>query len=152
MHPAAVSLGGGQRRLAVADQQERPRTAVAIWLGDPRHDAGCLIREADAVEFAEEYAQAMRKAGLAWVRGTVAELLDGSLDWQSHDCRGRTTTLRILTTLLPADAGEAFVAGADVTPSPQRVHRRIGYVGQLAVPADPRPASRTCCSRAGSAA
>ncbi|HUB37857.1 MAG TPA: ATP-binding cassette domain-containing protein [Streptosporangiaceae bacterium] len=44
---------------------------------------------------------------------------------------GKTTTLRILTTLLPADAGEAFVAGADVVRSPQRVRRRIGYVGQL---------------------
>jgi ABC-2 type transport system ATP-binding protein len=44
---------------------------------------------------------------------------------------GKTTTLRILTTLLPADAGEAFVAGADVMRSPQQVRRRIGYVGQL---------------------
>ncbi len=44
---------------------------------------------------------------------------------------GKTTTLRILTTLLPADAGEAFVAGADVTRYPQQVRRRIGYVGQL---------------------
>ena len=44
---------------------------------------------------------------------------------------GKTTTLRILTTLLPADAGEAFVAGADVIRNPQQVRRRIGYVGQL---------------------
>jgi len=44
---------------------------------------------------------------------------------------GKTTTLRILTTLLPADAGEAFVAGADVRRRPQQVRRRIGYVGQL---------------------
>ena len=33
----------------------------------------------------EEYAQAMRKAELAWVRGTVAELLDGSLAWPRRD-------------------------------------------------------------------
>jgi ABC-2 type transport system ATP-binding protein len=44
---------------------------------------------------------------------------------------GKTTTLRILTTLLAADAGEAFVAGADVRRSPQQVRHRIGYVGQL---------------------
>jgi len=44
---------------------------------------------------------------------------------------GKTTTLRILTTLLPADEGEAFVAGADVRRDPARVRRRIGYVGQL---------------------
>ena len=33
----------------------------------------------------EEYAQAMRKAELAWVRAIVAELLDGSLAWPSPD-------------------------------------------------------------------
>jgi DNA-binding PadR family transcriptional regulator len=33
----------------------------------------------------EEYVQAMRKAELAWVRGTVTELLDGSLAWPAPD-------------------------------------------------------------------
>jgi len=33
----------------------------------------------------EEYVQAMRRAELAWVRATVAELLDGSLAWPSPD-------------------------------------------------------------------
>jgi len=44
---------------------------------------------------------------------------------------GKTTTLRILTTLLPADAGDAYVAGEDVRRAPGQVRRRIGYVGQL---------------------
>jgi ABC-2 type transport system ATP-binding protein len=44
---------------------------------------------------------------------------------------GKTTTLRILTTLLPADAGEARIAGEDVRRAPGLVRRRIGYVGQL---------------------
>ena len=44
---------------------------------------------------------------------------------------GKTTTLRILTTLLPADAGYAYVAGEDVRRAPGLVRRRIGYVGQL---------------------
>ena len=44
---------------------------------------------------------------------------------------GKTTTLRILTTLLPADSGEALVAGIDVRHHPAEVRRRIGYVGQL---------------------
>jgi ABC-2 type transport system ATP-binding protein len=44
---------------------------------------------------------------------------------------GKTTTLRILTTLLPADAGDARVAGEDVRRAPARVRRLIGYVGQL---------------------
>jgi len=33
----------------------------------------------------EEYVQAMRKAELAWVRATVAELRDGSLPWPTID-------------------------------------------------------------------
>jgi ABC-2 type transport system ATP-binding protein len=44
---------------------------------------------------------------------------------------GKTTTLRILTTLMPADSGEARVAGADVRRQPDQVRQRIGYVGQL---------------------
>jgi ABC-2 type transport system ATP-binding protein len=44
---------------------------------------------------------------------------------------GKTTTLRILTTLLPADAGDARIAGEDVRRAPGRVRRQIGYVGQL---------------------
>jgi ABC-2 type transport system ATP-binding protein len=44
---------------------------------------------------------------------------------------GKTTTLRILTTLLPADSGDAYVAGEDIRRAPGLVRRRIGYVGQL---------------------
>ena len=44
---------------------------------------------------------------------------------------GKTTTLRILTTLMPADAGDAYIAGADVRRAPAQVRRLIGYVGQL---------------------
>src|ERR1700758_4744673 len=40
---------------------------------------------------------------------------------------GKTTTLRILTTLLPADAGEAFVAGADVMRNPRQGRRPLRY-------------------------
>ena len=43
---------------------------------------------------------------------------------------GKTTTLRMLTTLLPPDGGRALVAGADIATRPQDVRRRIGYVGQ----------------------
>jgi ABC-2 type transport system ATP-binding protein len=43
---------------------------------------------------------------------------------------GKTTTLRILATLMPADDGEAVVAGADVRREPKQVRKRIGYVGQ----------------------
>jgi ABC-2 type transport system ATP-binding protein len=43
---------------------------------------------------------------------------------------GKTTTLRILTTLIPADSGEAIVAGHDVLSDPGGVRRVIGYVSQ----------------------
>jgi len=43
---------------------------------------------------------------------------------------GKTTTLRILATLIPADSGQAVVAGYDVLKDPDKVRRRIGYVGQ----------------------
>jgi ABC-2 type transport system ATP-binding protein len=43
----------------------------------------------------------------------------------------KTTTLRMLTTLLPIDEGSASVAGFDVRQEPERVRARIGYVSQL---------------------
>jgi daunorubicin resistance ABC transporter ATP-binding subunit len=45
---------------------------------------------------------------------------------------GKTTLIRILATLLPADAGVARVAGADVRREPDRVRERIGLAGQYA--------------------
>ncbi|HEU4978858.1 MAG TPA: ATP-binding cassette domain-containing protein [Solirubrobacteraceae bacterium] len=43
---------------------------------------------------------------------------------------GKTSTLRVLTTLLPADAGAARVAGFDVARDGLQVRARIGYVPQ----------------------
>src|SRR5919198_1522252 len=43
---------------------------------------------------------------------------------------GKTTTIRILTTLLPADAGTACVAGLDVRREAMAVRRVLGYVPQ----------------------
>jgi ABC-2 type transport system ATP-binding protein len=45
---------------------------------------------------------------------------------------GKTTLIRVLTTLLPADAGSARVAGVDVRADPARVRARIGLAGQTA--------------------
>jgi ABC-2 type transport system ATP-binding protein len=44
---------------------------------------------------------------------------------------GKTTTLRMLTTLLPIESGTAIVAGFDVARQPKQVRERIGYVSQL---------------------
>jgi ABC-2 type transport system ATP-binding protein len=57
--------------------------------------------------------------------------------------------VRILTTLLTADVGEAFVAGADVRRSPQLVRRRIGYAGQLGGADTSATGQRTSWSRRG---
>ncbi|QBI19654.1 ATP-binding cassette domain-containing protein [Egibacter rhizosphaerae] len=45
---------------------------------------------------------------------------------------GKTTAVRVLTTLLRPDAGEATVAGVDVTGDPHGVRRQIGLAGQYA--------------------
>jgi ABC-2 type transport system ATP-binding protein len=45
---------------------------------------------------------------------------------------GKTTAIRILSTLLRLDAGQAWVAGFDVTTQPRQVRERIGLVGQYA--------------------
>ena len=44
---------------------------------------------------------------------------------------GKSTAIKILTTLLPASAGSATVAGFDVATQALEVRRRIGYVPQL---------------------
>jgi len=45
---------------------------------------------------------------------------------------GKTTAVRILATLLKADAGSARVAGYDVATQPQQVRQSIGLTGQFA--------------------
>ena len=44
---------------------------------------------------------------------------------------GKTTTVQILTTLVPADAGEVRIAGFDLARQPQRVRASIGVTGQF---------------------
>ncbi len=45
---------------------------------------------------------------------------------------GKTTILRMLATLLPIDAGQAFVFGVDVAREPHRVRQLVGVTGQYA--------------------
>jgi ABC-2 type transport system ATP-binding protein len=58
-------------------------------------------------------------------KGTVCALL-------GRNGAGKTTIVRILTTLLPAHAGHAEVAGFDVTDEAPEVRTRIGVTGQTA--------------------
>jgi len=62
---------------------------------------------------------------LAVPEGTVFALL-------GPNGAGKTTMIQILTTLLPADGGEAHVAGHDVALDPDGVRHAIGVTGQFA--------------------
>jgi daunorubicin resistance ABC transporter ATP-binding subunit len=57
--------------------------------------------------------------------GTVAGVL-------GPNGAGKTTAVRILATLLAADAGRARVAGHDVAAEPEAVRRSLGLTGQFA--------------------
>src|SRR5580692_4280008 len=43
---------------------------------------------------------------------------------------GKSTTLRMLATLLRPDGGDATIAGADLRRDPGQVRKRIGFVAQ----------------------
>ena len=66
----------------------------------------------------------LRGLDVAVPTGTVYALLgpNGS---------GKTTMVRILSTLISADAGEARIAGSDVRTDPDGVRRSIGVTGQF---------------------
>ena len=62
--------------------------------------------------------------GLAIAEGTIFALL-------GPNGAGKTTTVQILSTLIPADAGEARVADHDVRAEPDLVRAAIGVTGQF---------------------
>jgi len=62
---------------------------------------------------------------LAIAEGTIFALL-------GPNGAGKTTTVQILSTLIPADAGQARVAGHDVRTEPDLVRAAIGVTGQFA--------------------
>jgi ABC-2 type transport system ATP-binding protein len=65
------------------------------------------------------------------VRGVDLAVAEGEIfGFLGPNGAGKTTTLRMLATLLPADGGEATVAGADLRGNPAEVRKRIGYVAQ----------------------
>ncbi len=67
--------------------------------------------------------RALRGIDLSVRSGTVLALL-------GRNGAGKSTAVRILTTLTRPDAGSATVAGFDVIRSPERVRARIGVTGQ----------------------
>ncbi|WP_433207329.1 ATP-binding cassette domain-containing protein [Dactylosporangium sp. CS-047395] len=72
-----------------------------------------------------------RKTKVHAVRGISLDIEPGELvAVLGPNGAGKTTTMRMLTTLIQPTAGTAVVAGHDVVEEPERVRRRIGYVGQ----------------------
>src|SRR5919198_4293901 len=68
---------------------------------------------------------ALRDVDLAIPAGSVLGLL-------GHNGAGKTTAIRILTTLALPTQGRASVAGYDVVAEPGRVREHIGVAGQNA--------------------
>ncbi|WP_449283690.1 ABC transporter ATP-binding protein [Leucobacter sp.] len=77
----------------------------------------------------------LRKAftGVEVLRGVDLEVSRGSVfALLGSNGAGKTTAVRILSTLLRADAGTAEVAGFDVASRPDRVRESISLTGQFA--------------------
>jgi ABC-2 type transport system ATP-binding protein len=66
---------------------------------------------------------AVEKLDLSVRRGEIFGLLGANGS-------GKTTTIRMLTGLMPPTAGTAEVAGIDVVKEPESVRRRLGYMSQ----------------------
>ncbi len=66
---------------------------------------------------------AVERLDLAVPRGQIFGLLGANGS-------GKTTTIRMLTGLLPPTSGTARVAGIDVVAEPEAVRRRLGYMSQ----------------------
>jgi drug efflux transport system ATP-binding protein len=66
---------------------------------------------------------AVQSLTLAIPRGEIFGLL-------GSNGSGKTTTIRMLTGLMPPTSGRAVVAGIDVVQNPEAVRRRLGYMSQ----------------------
>jgi ABC-2 type transport system ATP-binding protein len=108
--PLVAEADGRQRPVHAPATSSTSGTALAIEARDLRKSFGDHL--------------VLDGIGLNIVEGTVFALLgpNGS---------GKTTTVRILSTLLPADAGVVRVAGHDVTRDPDLVRAAIGVTGQF---------------------
>jgi ABC-2 type transport system ATP-binding protein len=90
---------------------------------NPSTDAGGVHAEGLGKRFGDLWA--LRDLDLDVPRGSVLGLL-------GHNGAGKTTALRILTTISTPTEGRATVAGHDVVADPAAVRRRIGVAAQEA--------------------
>src|SRR4029453_401927 len=72
-----------------------------------------------------------KKETVEAVKGVDIDVAAGELvAFLGPNAAGKSTTFRMLTTLLPPTSGAAGVAGANITAEPAVVRSRIGYIGQ----------------------
>ena len=65
------------------------------------------------------------------VRGVDLEVAEGEIfGFLGPNGAGKTSTLRMLSTLIPPDAGDATIAGADLRTEQAKVRAAIGYIAQ----------------------
>src|ERR1700748_867578 len=82
-----------------------------------------VVAEGVCKRYGEQWA--LRDFDLAVPTGSVLGLL-------GHNGAGKTTAIRILTTLASPTAGHATVAGHDVVTEPSQVREQIGLTSQAA--------------------
>jgi ABC-2 type transport system ATP-binding protein len=71
------------------------------------------------------------QSGVSAVRGLNLDIDQGELfGLVGPDGSGKTTTLRILSTVLKPTSGQAIVAGYDTSTEPEEIRRIIGYMPQ----------------------
>ena len=76
-------------------------------------------------------AEVVRRHGRRWT-GSTWSVPEGSVfALLGPNGAGKTTTVQILSTLIPADAGEVRVAGHDPAREPEAVRDAIGVTGQF---------------------
>jgi ABC-2 type transport system ATP-binding protein len=102
----------------VAIRQDRRQIATTVLYGS-------VIRVTNVAKTFERSVPALRDVSFAVPAGTVCALL-------GHNGAGKTTMVKILSTLLPSDAGRVLVAGYDVAEQPAQVRASIGVTGQEA--------------------
>ncbi len=65
------------------------------------------------------------------VKGIDLDVAEGEIfGFLGPNGAGKTTTLRMLATLIPADDGDATIAGINLRSSPAEVRKNIGFVAQ----------------------
>jgi ABC-2 type transport system ATP-binding protein len=95
-----------------------------------------------AVDLVKTYPAGRGAAPVRALDGLSVDVAAGSVvALLGRNGAGKSTTVKILTTLARADSGQAFVAGIDVLRRPDRVRHAIGLVSQKAA-SDPMATGR----------